>query len=413
MRYFPIDSIRYYCLSSITYGADLNFSADSLKAMHNSELADILGNLVHRVLNLAIKYCDGKVPDSVHDAQFPLPFDLALLRDGIAEDIASSALHSAINKGMEAARATNRFLTEAEPWKMKGSEGEVRRVAVVRTALEAVYAFMHFLAPVLPIAAEIVFEHLHTPIRNVYHLQDNFYNLIPGTVLTLGPILFTKLEIETPIGAAEASSATAPVVAGASKGNNKKAPASTAAVAVPEVQHTIDFTKLDIRVGTITSIVPHPTSDRLYVEQIDLGPDHPVIQVVSGLTAYYTLEQLQQRQVIVVCNLKESKFQGSLSQGMVLAVKYTGEEGGEQVELLSPPINSINGDRVFLTGYENYALNKHSIWNANQIKKGKVWESVVPKLQTNGDGIPCYDNQPLFTSAGSLLANRFANAKIQ
>ena len=87
----------------------MNFSEESLVTMHNSELADVLGNLIHRVLNLTQKYCEGVVPDVQHDAAFGLPFDLQLLKKGISEDMqANCSIHLALFKAMEAVRATNR-----------------------------------------------------------------------------------------------------------------------------------------------------------------------------------------------------------------------------------------------------------------------------------------------------------------
>jgi methionyl-tRNA synthetase len=77
--------------------------------MHNNELADILGNLVHRVLNLCNKYCDSKIPDTVHDPSFGLPFDLESVVTEISVDLKSCSINSAIFRGMEAARATNRY----------------------------------------------------------------------------------------------------------------------------------------------------------------------------------------------------------------------------------------------------------------------------------------------------------------
>lgn len=78
--------------------------------MHNSELADVLGNLVHRVLNLAQKYCDGKVPDCEHDLEFHTPFDLRALKDAVRDDMSKCALNLALFRAMEAVRATNRFV---------------------------------------------------------------------------------------------------------------------------------------------------------------------------------------------------------------------------------------------------------------------------------------------------------------
>ena len=87
----------------------------------------------------------------------------------------------------------HRFLTEAEPWKMKGPD-EARRPAIVRTTLEAVYVFMHFLAPTLPRTAGRVFSRLNSPPVPASSLRADFYNLKPGTAVTLGDILFKKIE---------------------------------------------------------------------------------------------------------------------------------------------------------------------------------------------------------------------------
>jgi methionyl-tRNA synthetase len=87
-------------LSSVTFGSDLNFSEEALVTMHNSELADILGNLVHRVLTLCVKYCDGEVPDCAHDSLLLLPFDLAALKSGVKADLKGSCINTALFKAM-------------------------------------------------------------------------------------------------------------------------------------------------------------------------------------------------------------------------------------------------------------------------------------------------------------------------
>lgn len=106
---YGADSIRYYMCASVSYGSDISFSEDALATMHNSELADVLGNLVHRALNLCHKYCGGVVPDTVHDPKEGLPFDLEAIRQGVEDDMQGLAIHSALFRAMEAARATNRW----------------------------------------------------------------------------------------------------------------------------------------------------------------------------------------------------------------------------------------------------------------------------------------------------------------
>ena len=105
---YPLDAIRYYLCTASTYGADLNFSEQSLVTMHDSELADILGNLVHRVCNLTVQYCGSVIPDTQHDPAFPLPFDLEILSRECEQCVNSYAINTAVFKAMEAVRATNR-----------------------------------------------------------------------------------------------------------------------------------------------------------------------------------------------------------------------------------------------------------------------------------------------------------------
>lgn len=394
---FPVDSIRYYLCASTTYGSDLNFSEDSLVTMHNSELADALGNLVHRVLNLMQKYCNGVVPETTHDPAFALPFDLAALKSHVREDMKSCALHLALFKAMEAVRATNRFLTEAEPWKLKGAD-EARRIPIVRTALEAIYAFSHFLAPVLPLATQTIFTKIGVAPVSAHNLRDDFYNIPVGTVVTLGEILFQKIEVAIPEPSAVDVKATA--------GKPKPGKAGKNAVEEEEV-HEIDFTKVDFRVGRITKVWNHETADRLYCEEIDVGAEAGGVRpVVSGLRSYYSLEEMQDRLVIVVCNLKESKFQGVMSFGMVLAAKSA---DGSRVEILSVPEGSVVGERLTLQGYIGAYP---APLNAARMKKLKAWEGVAPDLHTDESGVACWKELQLCTSAGVCSVATLASSPI-
>lgn len=377
---FPSDSLRYFFCNSVTYGADINFSEQSLIQMHNSELADILGNLVHRAVNLCEKYCDGKIPDVSHDSQFPLPFDIESIINGSMTDMKNCPqINLALYKAMEAARATNRFLTEAEPWKMKGDEHDIRRKAIVRTTLEAIYAFMHFLAPVIPIAADSVFKKFNTEPVTTDYLKRDFYNLTPGTTITIGEILFTKIEKEP-----EFISET-----------KKKA---TKVVAPIEDPNQDNFTKVELRVGKITKVWNHAEAERLYCEEVDIG-EETVRPIASGLRANYSIEELVGRLVIVVCNLNEAKMKGFVSKGMVLASK---SEDGLKVELVNPPEGSIIGERLTINGLSGEPL------LPNRMKKLKIWEIVMPDLKVNNDGIACWQDQPLQTSTGvcNVLSNR-------
>jgi Putative tRNA binding domain/Anticodon binding domain of methionyl tRNA ligase len=269
--------------------------------------------------------------------------------------------------------ACGRFLTEAEPWKMKGAD-EHRRPAIVRTTLEAVYAFMHFLAPVLPVAADSVFQKLHTPPRSVELLRNDFYNLTPGTQVDVGSILFEKIltaSDEVPI---QATGTNAKCGASVTKG---AVPVVKGNPAVVEDPNQVSFTKMDLRVGP----------------------------VASGLRAHYSIEDLLNRLVVVVCNLAPSKMKGFASCGMVLAVK-SGSVDASVIELLDPPVDAIVGERVHIEGLVGVPL------PSNRVKKLKIWEEVVADLRTDRGGVACWQERPLVTSAGPVTSRTLVESSI-
>jgi methionyl-tRNA synthetase len=395
LQTYSPDSLRYYFIASTTYGADLNFSDASLATMHNSELADTLGNLIHRGINLCVKWCDGGViPDVEHDPTFPLPFDVVALDAAVRRDLESSCLNHAIFKTMEAVRATNRFLTEAEPWKLKGAD-EARRIQIVRTTLEAIYAFTHFLAPVIPYAAQSIFEKLNTPPIPTNQLRGDMYNLTPGNRVSLGDILFVKIVDE-----AEEAAAAAAAAGDAAAPKAKKAPVAKKVELNPDQSN---FTKIELRVGRITRVWNHESAERLYCEEVDIGAAEPR-QVASGLRDVYSLEEMKDRLVIVVCNLKEAKMKGFVSQGMVLAAK----SADGRVQLVEAPAGSKEGDLIECAGVERDG----PAWPASTVKNKKIWEAMSADLHTNEKGEACWGECVLVTSAGACRAATITNSPI-
>lgn len=290
---------------------------------------------------------------------------------------------------MDAARATNRFLTEAEPWKLKGDENATRRQAIVRTSLEAIYAFMHFLAPVMPISAQKVFDALNTEPRSIHNLKGDFYNLTPGTPIEICSILFQKL-VDPKEEAAVAAAAAAPATKteekkekapkGAKKESKESKPASTESAA--PANEGPDPSKLEIRVGEIKRCWNHPESEKLLCEEIDIGEPN-IRTIASGLRAHYSAEEMVGKKVLVLANLKERPMAGFKSQGMVLCAIG---EGHSVVKLLAPPASAAVGDRVQFAGYSGEPL------PAAQIAKKKVFESLAPQFRTNASGVPTWNN---------------------
>merc|ERR1711907_272171 len=140
------------------------------------------------------------------------------------------------------------------------------------------------------------------------------------------------------------------------------------------------FGSLEVRVGKIVKVWEHPDVEKLFCEEIDLG-NGQTRTVASGLRHFYTLEQMSDRKVLVVCNLQKRKMGKNKfpSMGMVLCAQ-TEVDGEEKVELIDPPADSVLGDRVTAAGVESVQPT-----SASQTKKRKILEKVLPHLSTNAD----------------------------
>ncbi|XP_061108079.1 aminoacyl tRNA synthase complex-interacting multifunctional protein 1-like [Conger conger] len=146
-------------------------------------------------------------------------------------------------------------------------------------------------------------------------------------------------------------------------------------------EEKVDVSRLDLRVGRIITAKKHPDADSLYVEEVDVG-EATLRTVVSGLVKDSPLEQLQNRLVVLLCNLRPTKVRGVLSQAMVMCAASL-----EKVEILDPPSGAVPGDRVtFLSfpGEPDKELNP----------KKKVWEKVQADLRTDGKCIATYKGAP-------------------
>lgn len=163
--------------------------------------------------------------------------------------------------------------------------------------------------------------------------------------------------------------------------------------------------KLDIRVGRIIEVSRHPDADALYVEKIDLGEDEPRT-VVSGLVNFVPIEEMQMRDVVVLCNLKPAKMRGVESKGMVLCASV---DEPKQVEPLLPPEGSKPGDKIVIEGYD--------IGEPDEVlnPKKKVWEKLQVDLKTNDNLFAVWQNNKLINkSTGNAVTTKtMKNAPIK
>ncbi|CEP17455.1 hypothetical protein [Parasitella parasitica] len=186
------------------------------------------------------------------------------------------------------------------------------------------------------------------------------------------------------------------------KKEKKKAEKKPAAVPVESDQPVVS--RIDIRVGLIKTVKKHEGADSLYVEEIDVGEEEPRT-IVSGLVKWYPVEEMENRYVLVLANLKPASMRGVKSYGMVLCASAA---DGSAVELLAPIDTSKvkPGDRVYIEGQEG---EPEKVLNP----KKKYWETVQPELHTNDDLIALYGDKPLLikTASGEAIQCKAATVK--
>lgn len=186
------------------------------------------------------------------------------------------------------------------------------------------------------------------------------------------------------------------------KQQSKQAPKAEAAKKDDEDSKPEDVSRLDIRIGKIVAVKKHESADTLYVEEIDLGEAKPR-QVVSGLVNFVPIEEMRDRMVVVLCNLKPANLKGVRSEAMVLAAS---NQDHTQVELLTPPEGAKIGERVFFDEFPGEP-------DAQLNPKKKSFEKVAPDLHTNDQLQACYRNSLFKVSAGPMTVKSIKNGGIK
>lgn len=232
---------------------------------------------------------------------------------------------------------------------------------------------------------------LNTPARPAFDIKPDFYNLQPGTCLLPGEVMFLQYAGAEALSRGGSGDSSSKIAAVATSAKAKR-------LASQEVEDGLDYTmpdlmKIDLRVGRITKVWHHETAEKLFCEEIDVG-EAVARPVASGLRGHYTLEDMQDRLVVVVCNLKEAKMQGFESKGMVLASKSA--DGG-RIELVDPPVGAVVGERIVIDGLSG------SPFPAAKVKKHKLWETVAGDLIVDADSIVSWQSNRLVTQTGKQV----------
>eukprot|EP00257_Ricinus_communis_P025502 XP_025012916.1 probable methionine--tRNA ligase [Ricinus communis] len=415
----PVEVWRYYLLTNRPEVSDTLFTWSDLQAKLNNELLNNLGNFINRVLSFIAKPpgtgYGSIVPDAPNADSHPrtkkLAEDVGKLLGQYVEAMEKVKLKQGLKTAMSISSEGNAYLQECQFWKLY-KEDQPSCNIVMRASVGLVYLLACLLEPFMPSFSLEVFKQLNLSPEEASLCDEKGdidrapWEFIPHNhkIGTPEP-LFKELKDEEVDffrkkfagSQAERAEAEAAQVAekmsktkisdGGGKKQQTKKPAAQAN-SKSTVEPEISISRLDIRVGLIKKAQKHPDADSLYVEEIDLGVETRT--VVSGLVKYIPLEEMQNRKVCVLCNLKPATMRGIKSQAMVLAASNSDHT---KVELVDPPESAVVGERVTFPGFEGES---DGVLNP----KKKVWETLQVDFQTNTDLVACYKDIPFTTSAG-------------
>ncbi len=332
--FFGVDAVRYFVLHEMPFENDGVITWELMVERLNSDLANTLGNLVNRTVSMSNKYFGGIVNNAgVKEAVDDELISLALeTPKKVVAKMNELRVADALTEIFNLFKRCNKYIDETTPWVLAKDEATHKRLeTVLYNLVEGICIGTSLLAPFLPTTAAKIFEQLNTKAREIDELSV-FGSYASGNKVTEKPeILFARLDLAEVLAKVEEKRAAAEAKAGADAAEESKEEAGPElhVPVKPEITYD-DFDKLEFRVGEIIACEEVKKSKKLLCSQVKIGSD--VKQIVSGIKAHYTPEQMVGKRVMVVVNLKPATLAGLVSEGMILCAEN--EEG--ELSLMVP-----------------------------------------------------------------------------
>ena len=311
---YGVDTVRYFLLSEVPFGSDGNFSEELMVERRNSDLCNVLGNLVNRTITMANKYFGGKITKNNNPEELDKEVInyLNSMNDIVETKMEELDIPNTLSEIFSRVERLNKYIDETSPWVLAKDENLLPRLNdVLYTILDGIRMAALELEAFIPSTSKKIYEQLN--INNVSFEEYEFGSVDEYKVVEKPEILFARID-EEELKQRLASEAE-------QESYKHK----------PEIEFN-DFDKVEMIVGQVIDCRKHPDADKILVFDVDFGFEKR--QILSGVAQYYKPEELKGRKVIAVTNLKPRVIRGLESNGMLLsAVKEV--DGKEVLELLS------------------------------------------------------------------------------
>lgn len=328
------DVLRYTLCSNMPETKDNDFTWKDFQAKNNNELVAILGNFVNRTLVLTHKYYQGKVPamSAIQEIDEHCFKEMAEAPKRISKSIEKFRFREALAEFINLARTGNKYLADTEPWKLHGKDDE-RVATIMHVSLQLTACLAVLSEPFLPFSSNKMYYMLN--LQKLDWTQLNNHLLPVNHMIGEASLLYNKIEdhvIEQQIEKLHQSKQL----------NMSQTQTSVEAVVAPQKPETSfdDFSKMDIRTGTILEAERVPKTDKLLKLKINTGIDERT--VVSGIAQYYAPENIIGQKVCMLVNLAPRKIKGIESQGMILMA----ENSAGELSFVVPTKDFNNGSLV-------------------------------------------------------------------
>lgn len=297
---YGVDTIRYFLLSEVPFGSDGNFSELLMVERRNSDLCNVLGNLVNRTISMANKYFGGKVSKigAITELDNEVIAYLNSMDKDVDEKLESLNAPAALADIFSRLNRLNKYIDETEPWKLAKLEDKSRLNDVLYVILDGIRLCAIELEAFIPATSKKIYEQINV---NDASFENNTIGYVESYQVTEKPeILFARIDEK----------------------ELKEKLEETEIEHLPEISID-DFAKMEMVVGEVLESKKHEKADKLLVSKVDIGGE--VRQIVSGIAEHVDPKEFVGKKVVVLANLKPVKIRGVESQGMIICAENEGK----------------------------------------------------------------------------------------